>query len=176
MQAQEPLLYVMAAAVVVSAVALVLLAMAMIRMARATAAVRSQLAELVPKAESVLQSAEKTLAESQTRISELTAKAAELTAKANGALEATRLQLGKTDAFLTELTERARIQLDRVELVLDDTVSRVHETVVVLNKGILWPLREISAVGTGIRAALRHLARGGRPSVAQATTDEEMFI
>jgi len=176
MEVQEPLLYVMVAALLISAAALLLTAVSMIRLARAAAAVRSQLAELVPKAESVLESAEKTLTDSHTRISELTAKAAEFTSKANAALEATRAQLGRTDEFLTELTGRARIQLDRIELVLDDTISRVHETVVVLNKGILWPLREISAVGAGIRTAIHYLARGGRPNVAQATTDEEMFI
>lgn len=176
MEANEPLLYVMAGAVGVSALALVLLAVFMGKVARSATAIRSQLEQLTPKAEAVLDSAEKTLEESRRQISELTAKASELTVKANAALEATRLQLGKTDEFLTELTQRARIQLDRVELVLDDTISRVHETVVVLNKGVLWPIREVSAVGAGIRTALHYLVRGGRPSVAQATTDEEMFI
>ena len=169
-------MYVMAAAVLISAAALMLMAVSMVRVARAAAAMRTQLAELVPKPESVLESAQKTLSDSHTRILELTARAAEFTSKANAALEATRVQLGRTDEFLTELTQRARVQLDRIELVLDDTISRVHETVVVLNKGVLWPLREISAVGTGIRTAIHYLARGGRPNVAQATTDEEMFI
>jgi hypothetical protein len=176
MEANEPLLYVMAGAVVVSALALALLAVFMGVMARAATAIRSRLEQLAPKAESVLDSAEKTLAESKSQISELTAKASELTVKANAALEVTRLQLGKTDEFLTDLTQRARVQLDRVELVLDDTVSRVHETIVVLNKGVLWPLREVSAVGAGIRTALHYLVRGGKPSVDRATTDEEMFI
>ena len=41
---------------------------------------------------------------------------------------------------------------------------------------VLAKLREINAIAAGIRTALAYLGRGTRPSVAQATSDEEMFI
>lgn len=71
---------------------------------------------------------------------------------------------------------RAKVQMERVELVLDDTLSRAHETVAVFHDGIMRPLREVSAVAVGIRAAVGALARGDRPTVDRATSDEEMFI
>jgi len=67
--------------------------------------------------------------------------------------------------------------MDRAELVLDDTFGRVQSTVATVHGGVMRPLREISGVSAGIRAALNHLAKGAaRPAPAQATQDEEMFI
>jgi hypothetical protein len=40
----------------------------------------------------------------------------------------------------------------------------------------LKPIREIQGMTAGVRAAVQHFLRGGRPSVAQATQDDEMFI
>jgi hypothetical protein len=74
------------------------------------------------------------------------------------------------------MTSRLKVQMERIELVLDDSMSRVHETVAIVHDGIMKPLREVTGVASGIRAAVAHLIRGGRPSVAQATSDEEMFI
>jgi hypothetical protein len=55
-------------------------------------------------------------------------------------------------------------------------MSRAQATVAVVQSGILVPLREIQGVAAGVRSAFLYLMRGGRPSPAQATADEEMFI
>jgi hypothetical protein len=91
-------------------------------------------------------------------------------------LELLHKDLVQADEILGEVTARARIQMDRVEMVLDDTVSRVQETIALLNKGILRPVREINALAAGVSAALGFLFRGRRISVERATHDEEMFI
>jgi hypothetical protein len=75
-----------------------------------------------------------------------------------------------------DATQRAKVQLERAEMVLDDTMSRAHETVTMVHSGLLRPLREVQGIAAGIRTAIAHLTRGNRPSVAQATHDEEMFI
>lgn len=165
----ELLLYVMAGAVVVSALALISQAVVMIFLWRSVKALREQVETLLPKVESALGNAEATLQDARKQVTDVTTKA-------NEALESAKAQLKRTDDFLTEATSRARIQLDRVELVLDDTISRVHETVVILNKGVLRPVREINGLVAGLRTAFAFLLRGGRPNVSQATTDEEMFI
>ena len=141
----------------------------LIIIAKVAKSTKAQLDQLSPKAESLMESTEKTLVVSRKQITEVTTKA-------NAILESAKTQRERTDGFLTDATNRARAQLDRVELVLDDTISRVHETAVVLNDGILQPLREINGIAAGIRGAIVHLLRGGRPNVSQATTDEEMFI
>ena len=65
--------------------------------------------------------------------------------------------------------------MESVELVLDDTFNRAHETVAVVHDGIMRPLRELNGIAAGVRAALVPWPR--QPSqVDQATSDEEMFI
>jgi hypothetical protein len=48
--------------------------------------------------------------------------------------------------------------------------------VTAVHSGILRPVREIQAITAGVSAAVQAFLRGGRPSVAQATLDDEMFI
>jgi len=165
----ESLLNIMTGAVLVSAVALVLQACFLGVMAFAARGVRTRLDELTPKAEGLMETAEKTLVDSKKQVDEVTRKASDI-------LDSAKKQVDRSSEFIEEATERAKVQLDRVELVLDDTVSRVHQTAVILNEGVLRPVRELNAVVTGLRAAVDFFVRGRRPSVDQATTDEEMFI
>jgi hypothetical protein len=157
------------AAVIVSAIAIVLQALLLFLIYRQTRSLGAQINTLAPKVESVLESAQQTLDQSRKQI-------AEVAAKANEVLDTTKVQLVRVNGVLEEATTRAKVQLDRVELVLDDTINRVHKTVTTLHDGVLRPLRELAGVAAGIRAAVSHLFRGGRPSVAQATQDDEMFI
>jgi len=157
------------AAVIVSAVAIVLQALVLFGIYRQTRALKEQVTALAPKLESTLESAQRAIEQSRRQV-------AEVSAKANDVLDTTRTQLARIDCFLEDATLKARVQLDRVELVLDDTISRLHQTVAALQNGILRPLKEIAGVAAGLRAAFAHLLGGGRPSVAQATQDDEMFI
>jgi ABC-type transporter Mla subunit MlaD len=100
----------------------------------------------------------------------------DITAKTNQILDSTKVQMAKIEEVVSDATGRAKVQMDRVEMVLDDTMSRAHETVAVLHNGIMRPLREIHGIAAGIKTAFQYLARGNRPSVAQVTSDEEMFI
>ena len=158
----QSLLYVMAAAVVLQACFLGVMALAAWK-------IKGQVDALTPKAQSLMATAEQTLADSKKRIDDITTKASEI-------MDSTKKQVQRSDEFLIDATSRARIQLDRIEMVLDDTISRAHETAVLLNQGVLRPVRELNGLVAGVRSALHYLVRGGRPSVAQATTDEEMFI
>jgi ABC-type transporter Mla subunit MlaD len=142
---------------------------ALVVLQRRAKELQQQVAEFSPRAESILVSAKETLDQTRTQV-------ADLSAKANDVLDTTRSQLGRVEGLLTEVTSRAKAQMDRAELVLDDTLGRVHETVAVLHNGVMKPVREVSGLAAGFKAALAHLMKGGRPNVSQATHDEEMFI
>ncbi|MDX1984680.1 MAG: hypothetical protein SFV51_30690 [Bryobacteraceae bacterium] len=143
---------------------------ALIVLQRRAKALQHKLDAFAPRAESLMESAQKTLEQSRSQIHDITTKA-------NDILDSTRNQLVHVEGLLTDVSARARVQMDRAELVLDDTFSRVQDTVATLHGGVLRPLREINGVSAGIRAAVGHMLKGaGRPSVAQATQDEEMFI
>lgn len=91
-------------------------------------------------------------------------------------LDTTKQQLAKVDELITDASTRAKVQMERAEMVLDDTMGRVQHTVSFVQSGVIRPVREVQGIVTGIRTAITHLGRGGRPTVDHATADEEMFI
>jgi len=97
-------------------------------------------------------------------------------ASSNSILDTTKQQLAKVDVLITDASTRAKVQMERAEMVLDDTMGRVQHTVSFVQSGVIRPVREVQGIVTGIRTALTHLGRGGRPTVDHATADEEMFI
>ena len=163
------LLVVMTFFVALSAVALLIQAGLLFGIYKTTKALQSQATSILPQAKSILAKAETTIEQSRQNI-------VEITAKANAMMDVGKAQLVKLDEVLTDASGRAKVQLERAEMVVDDTVSRVHQSVTAVHSGILRPVREIQGLTTGIRAAVDHFLRGGRPSVAQATQDDEMFI
>jgi isoleucyl-tRNA synthetase len=184
---QETLLYIMTGFVIISAIALCIQAGLLFGIYKASKAMQEQATSIMPQAKSILAKAESTLDQSKQNIIEITEKAnqmmdiskqslSDFTVKASQMLDITKAQLVKLDAVVTDATNRARNQLERAELVVDDTVSRVHHSVAAVHNGMLKPIREIQGVATGVKAAVGVLMRGGRPSVAQATQDDEMFI
>lgn len=166
---QDTLVSILTVFVGMVAVSQLLQAIALFMLQRRAKALQEQLTAFMPRAESILKSAQQTLEQSRLQM-------AEVSSKANDILDTTKLQIGKVEGLLTDVTARAKVQMDRAELVLDDTLGRVQETVTLLHSGVMRPLREINGVSAGIRAAIGHVLKGGRPSVAQATHDEEMFI
>jgi hypothetical protein len=107
---------------------------------------------------------------------EIKANIGELTTKTNAILDSTGRQIKLVEGVVNDATTRARNQMDRAEMVLDDAVSRAHETLAVVHTGIMKPIREINGVALGVRAALQYFFQGGRPNPDRATADEEMFI
>ena len=166
---QDTLLLLLTIFVSVSAIALVIQAGFLFGVYRSAKAMRERVSLFAPKAESFLVNAQRTLDESRASLSGVTTQASEIMAL-------THTQLKRVDGIMADAHDRARIQLDRLELVLDDTMGRVQSTVATVQAGVVKPIREINGVASGVRAALNHLIRAGRPSVAQATQDEEMFI
>jgi hypothetical protein len=180
---QTTLLYIMTAFVIISAIALCIQAGMLFGMYRTTKVLQEKIVPLVPKMDalipkvesiipkvnSVLETTKSTLEQSKVQILEITSKTNDLLASAKN-------QLAIMEEVVNDASARAKTQMDRVEVVLDDTINRAHETVATVHNGIMRPIQELNGIAAGIRAALTFLARNNRPSVAQATSDEEMFI
>lgn len=166
---QMTLLYVMTAFVIIAAIALCIQAGMLVGMYKTTKSLQADIKPLLPKVESLVETTKITVEQSRKQIIDITTSANEI-------LASTKYQLAKVEDVVTDATSRAKVQLERVELVLDDTLSRAHETVATVHDGIMRPLREVNGIAVGIKTALAFLARGNRPNVDQATSDEEMFI
>ena len=167
--APESLVTVMTIAVVISAIAMVAMAVMVFGMFKSLTALRTQMITVVPKVESLVSIASQTLADNRQQINDITSRAAHV-------LEGAQKNLARVDSLVEDATHRARVQMERLELVMGDTVDRVHHAVVAVNEAVVKPVREVNGMASGVKAAVRHLIRSNRPTPAQATTDEEMFI
>jgi hypothetical protein len=113
---------------------------------------------------------------SRTTIDEARVKMVEITTRTNQILDTAKQQMATVEEVLQDASIRTRRQLERAEFVVEDALNRAQDTVGLVHKGILAPIRGINGVAAGIRAALAFLMRGTRPSPDQVTVDEEMFI
>lgn len=155
--------------VAITAISFAAQAIAMMRLAQTTREMKERVDAFLPKAERLIQAAETTLAESKSQIREITSHASEI-------LALTKTQLFRVDELMSDVSSRARTQLDHAETVMENTLNRVNDTVNSVHGTILRPIREITGVAAGVRAAVGHLLKGSPANVAQVTTDEEMFI
>ena len=124
---------------------------------------------IVPQVESIIGTTKRTVENVEGQIQKIGQTSSAI-------LDTTKQQVTKIDGLLDDAARRARVQMDRAEMVLDDSMTRVQDTVTTVQSGVLRPIREVQGVLSGFRTALAYLGRGGRPTVDHATADEEMFI
>jgi hypothetical protein len=165
---QMTLLYIMAGAVIVSAVALVIQACLLFGMYKATTTLTARVTTMLPKVESLMDTSRSAIEESRMTI-------AEIRVKSNMILDTGHRQIKQLEAILTDAAERTTKQMAYAEAVVEDALSRVEDTVALVHKGVLKPIRSITGIAAGVGAAVQYLMRK-RPNHERATLDEEMFI
>lgn len=165
----ETALVLLAIAVAVSSLALLIQAVAALRLMRSVQRLETEILPLVPQARETLARAQAALKLAADRIEESAAMTRQL-------LAAAQQQVEGLDQARRELAAQWRIQSERLELVLEDILSRVQEVVAVLHGTVMRPVREVSGMVAGVKAALQTLLMARRPTVDRATHDEEMFI
>jgi hypothetical protein len=163
------LLVVLTIFVALAAIAMVGQAVALLGIAKATKKTMAKLEALLPDAAKVLESAQRTINQTGEILTSTNTRTTEILGVAKG-------QMTKIDGLVTDISARVKVQLDRAEMTLDDALDRAHQTVGAVHRGVLAPIREVHGVLSGIRAVISTLARGNRPTVDHATSDEEMFI
>lgn len=130
---------------------------------------RKKLMPLWPEIQHIVSVTRRTVERTEGQVEKIASTSVEM-------LNTSKQQLAKVDELLTDATMRAKVQIERAEMVIDDTMSRVQSTVVVVQRGVVRPIREVQGILAGFRTALQYIGRGGRPTVDHATSDEEMFI
>ncbi len=80
------------------------------------------------------------------------------------------------DAFLAETTDAARLQVLRIQSVVENVSSRVEETFDLIHDGVVKPATELNALIRGIRVGLDFLLRHRRQPARTSHQEDEMFI
>ena len=88
-----------------------------------------------------------------------------------------RERTANVDEVAAELLEKSRLQMIRVDRMVSDLVEKVETTAGAVQRGVLGPIQEISAVVKGVRSGLEFLFTRRRvTNVSEATQDEQLFI
>ena len=169
MDNQTIFLALIAVFVAISAAALIFQAAMLYGTYKASRELRDRIVPLTVKVDALVETSRFAVEEARVKIVEITTKTSQI-------LDVAREQMETVEELLEDASLRTRRQLQRAELVVEDALDRAQETVELVHKGILAPIRGINGVAAGIRAALHFLLRGTRPSPDQVTVDEEMFI
>ena len=81
------------------------------------------------------------------------------------------------DQVAAELLDKSRAQIVRVDQMVSELVEKVETTANAVQKGVLGPIQEVSAVVKGVRSGLEFLfSRRRVTNVSEATQDEQLFI
>jgi uncharacterized membrane-anchored protein YhcB (DUF1043 family) len=166
---QQTLLTLLTIFVIVAAVALVIQAGMLIGLFIVARSLQTKITEILPDVQNVIGISKRTLESVEKHINKIGATSGAI-------LDVTKQQLARVDELLSDATTRAKVQMERAEMVLDDAMTRTQQTVSLVQRGVVRPVREVYGVFAGIRTTLSHLGRSGRPTVDHATSDEEMFI
>lgn len=169
MDNQTIFLALIAVFVAISAAAMIFQAAMLYGTYKASREVRDRILPLTVKVDALVES-------SRSAVDEARIKMVEITTRTNQILDVARQQMETVEELLDDASLRTRRQLRNAEVVVEDALARAQETVALVHKGVLAPIRGINGVAAGVRAALQFLLRGTRPSPDQVTVDEEMFI
>jgi methyl-accepting chemotaxis protein len=85
-----------------------------------------------------------------------------------------RNRVSELDGFIAEIANTARLEVLRIQDIVQSVSEKVEETLELLRKGILAPLNEINAISRAVRIAMDVLFR--RQKKPGSVQDEEMFI
>jgi hypothetical protein len=86
-----------------------------------------------------------------------------------------RNQMARLDATVSDLLDRARLQVIRADELVGHALDRVEETGDLVNKTVVSPVRQVSGLLQGLTAGLEFFFSGRRRSRDGAVQDE-MFI
>lgn len=75
-----------------------------------------------------------------------------------------------------DVAVRAKLQVARIDGVVDYTVDQVEDAGAAVKSAVLKPVRVADGIFSGVRTAILTYARGQKSPVNSATLDEEMFI
>ena len=166
---QNNLLTLLTVFVAISAIALLIQAISLLGMFLVMRQLRTRVLAVLPQVHDILGVAKRATEGAEKQVDAIGSSSLAI-------LGITKQQLVKVDDLLTDASKRAKVQMERAEMVMDDTMTRVQSTVSVVQRGVLRPIREVHGVVSGIRTAVQHFGRGNRSTVDHATSDEEMFI
>jgi hypothetical protein len=133
-------------------------------------------------AEEVRTKALPTIETIQTTVTALHPKLIVIADNVTEATSVVRNQVQRVDATVTDITDRARLQVIRADELLGRTLDRVEQTSELVTRTVVSPVRQVSGVIRGVSAGVEFLLgqrarkNGDAPAPRRPVQQDEMFI
>ena len=116
--------------------------------------------------------------ENSPRISEIVRNAREVSNDARDITVAAKEQVHRFAEVGHDIADRTQLRVAKLDAAVDNTIDRAQAATETVKMAVVKPIREVSGIAAGVKAAVSTLAQaqGRRPNIAHATLDEEMFI
>ena len=161
--------WVIAIGVFLAVIAFIVQAAMVFAMYRVTKATQEKLLPVVEAATPIIGTVRRFVDENTPKFSQM---ATDLSAS----VKTLREDVNRLSEVVKDISDRARVQVARIDGAVDETVEQVHQASDVVKQALLKPVKQVDGIMHGIRAALSVVAHSRRESVDHATQDEEMFI
>jgi hypothetical protein len=110
----------------------------------------------------------------QSMLADLRPKVESIVNNFNESSAMARHQMERLDATMSDLLDRARLQVIRADELVGKALDRVEETGELVHKTVVSPVRQVSGVLQGLTAGLEFFFSGRRKS--RNGVEDEMFI
>ncbi len=172
----ETFRWIVAAGVAIATVSMVVMAAGMMVVYRVIARLQTKLEHFVDRAEPVARSLQSMISENRPKIGQIMTSVTETAENTRDISSVAKDQAYRFAEVGRDITDRAKVQVARVDAAVDETVEQVQHLGENVKTAVMKPMSEVSGVLAGIKAGVSTYAQGRRPNVARATQDEEMFI
>ncbi len=173
---EETFRWVVVGGVAIATLSILAMAVITVILVRTIARLQARIDSVAEQAVPVVQSVRLLIDENGPRISEIMTVTKEAASNTRDISVIAKDQAHRFAEVGRDITDRARVQVARVDAAVDQTVEQVQHLGSNVRTAVERPMNEFSGVLAGIRTALLVYSQGRRPNVARATQDEEMFI
>jgi len=119
-----------------------------------------------------------TMETAQAMLVELRPKVNEIVTNVDQSARMARAQMERSDATVSDVVDRARLQVIRADELVNRTLDRVEETSDMVHRTVVSPIRQVAGVMQGLSAGLEFfLGRKRRQSRdGMGVPQDELFI
>ena len=129
-----------------------------------------RLAPLMTHLEGILTNTDQILADNRTRIASITAETLLI-------VKAVHEHADRIGELIDDTNTRAKARIAQIDKTVGHTVDQVEQATEAVKGAVMKPVKEVTGIAAGVKAAFNMYAQGGRHnSPENVTQDEEMFI
>lgn len=174
--AEDTFRWVIAGGVAIATLSILIMTIMMGLLFRTMAQLKGRMEGVADRAEPVFDSVRFVINENAPKIGEIVTATNETASNVRQISAVAKDQAERFGEVGRDITDRAKIQIARVDAAVDETVDQVQHLGSNVRVAVMKPMAEVSGVLAGIKAGVAAYAQGQRPNVSRATQDEEMFI